>query len=147
MSDSQAADGRQQELAFDVIYLSACALHGVKPDAGRICRTDLNQLYRMCQFHSLTAIVCMALEKTDVFLSAEPAVVKKWKDAKAKAIRKNMLLDAQREQILAEMERLGIWHMPLKGSILQGIYPKYGARCRTTISSTMRTSRNSWWKL
>ena len=48
--------------------------------------------------------------------------------AKERAIRKTMLLDAERGQILAELERLGIWYMPLKGSILKDYYPRYGMR-------------------
>ena len=128
MSGNRAMDYSQSEITYDMIYLSACALHNVKPDADRIRRINLKHLYRICHFHNLTAIVCMALEETDVLSVADPALAKKWKDAKAKAIRKNMLLDAEREQILAEMEQSGIWHMPLKGSILQRLYPKYGMR-------------------
>ena len=115
-------------IACDIVYLCACALHGVKPDEQYARQLDLKRLYRMCQFHSLTAITCMALEQTGVFLDLDPAVVKAFKDAKAKAIRKNMLLDAEREQIFKEMEQAGIWHMPLKGSVLQALYPKYGMR-------------------
>ncbi len=128
MGSNQALGGSSEQTGYDIIYLASCALHGMEPDAARARQMDLGRLYRMCRFHSVTSMICMALEGTDAFDSADPEVVKKWKDAKAKAIRKNMLLDAEREQILSEMEQAGIWYMPLKGSILQALYPKYGMR-------------------
>ena len=39
-----------------------------------------------------------------------------------------MLLDAEREAILAELEREKIRHMPLKGVIIKELYPKIGLR-------------------
>lgn len=128
MSRSQPTGGIRPKEAMEIIYLSACALHGVKPEARYVEQIDLKKLYKTCQFHSVTSIVCTALEQADVFSSADSAAAKKWKDAKAKAIRKNMLLDAERGQILDEMEQAGIWHMPLKGSVLHTLYPKYGMR-------------------
>lgn len=128
MSGKKERDDISNGLSCDILYLCSCALHGIKPNEEKTSRMDIQKLYRMCQFHKLTAMVCMALEKTDVFSGADPAAVKKWKEAKAKAIRKNMLLDAERGQIMEKLEQAGIWHMPLKGSILQELYPKYGMR-------------------
>lgn len=111
-----------------MIYLISCALHQTVPEKEQIEGLDLTALYGMAQTHSLTAVVSMALEAADAFSIADPEIKKRWKDAKDKAIRKNLLLDAEREQILAEMEEAGIWYMPLKGSILKDLYPKYGMR-------------------
>ena len=82
----------------------------------------------MARKHSVSSMVCMALEKTAVFANADEATKKQWIDAKNKAIRKNMLLDAERKTILHELETQGIWYMPLKGSILKDWYPKPGMR-------------------
>ena len=111
-----------------MIVLISCALHGTAPEREQIEKLDLAALYHLAEAHSLTAIVCMALEAADVFSTADPKLKKRWTDAKNKAIRKNMLLDAEREQILKEMEKAGIWYMPLKGSILKELYPRYGMR-------------------
>lgn len=110
-----------KETAYDMLYLSACAMNGIVPDTDRIANIDLQKLFQMCQFHSLTAIVCMALESAGIS-------DKEFIEAKSKAIRKNILLDAEREKILDFLEQNKIWHMPLKGSILKGIYPKIGMR-------------------
>lgn len=112
----------------NMLYLISCALHETAPERERIKDMDLSALYQTAAAHSLTAMVCMALESADAFSTADPEIEKRWKDAKNKAIRKNMLLDAEREQILGEMEQAGIWYMPLKGCILKELYPKCGMR-------------------
>lgn len=111
-----------------MIMLISCALHGVEPKKEQIKELDLTKLYNMAKAHSLTAIVAMALESADAFSSGDQEIAKPWKDAKNKAIRKNMLLDAERKQIFGEMESAGIWYMPLKGAVLKDMYPKYGMR-------------------
>lgn len=114
-----------EQVGFDLIYLTSCALHGKVPSPERIAAMDLDTLYRMAQFHSITALVAFSLESGLVIAPSEFA---RWKQAKEKAIRKNILLDAEREQILSFMENNGIWYAPLKGIILKELYPRYGMR-------------------
>ena len=111
-----------------LLYLMACALQGVSAREEILADADLKQLLIMARKHSVASMVCMALEKTAVFAKADEATKKQWIDAKNKAIRKNMLLDAERKTILHELETQGIWYMPLKGSILKDWYPKPGMR-------------------
>lgn len=115
-------------LIEEIITLISCALNGVEPEEELIKELDLTKVFNMAKAHSLTAIVAMALESSHNFSFVEPEISKCWMDAKNKAIRKNMLLDAEREGILGEMEKAGIWYMPLKGAILKDLYPKYGMR-------------------
>lgn len=110
-----------KETAYDMLYLSTCAVNGIVPDKDRVAHIDLEKLFQTCQFHSLTAIVCMALESAGV-------ADKKFIEAKSKAIRKNIMLDAEREKICEFLEENGIWYMPLKGIILKELYPKIGMR-------------------
>lgn len=110
-----------KKTAYDMLYLTACAVNEIKPDRDRIVNMDLAELYRMCQFHSLTAAVCTALENAGIS-------DKKFQEAKSKAIRKNILLDAERKKIFEFMEENGIWYMPLKGIILKDLYPGIGMR-------------------
>lgn len=111
-----------------LLYLMACALQGVSAQEEILTDADLKQLLIMARKHSVASMVCMALEKTAVFANADEAAKKQWLEAKNKAIRKNMLLDAERKAILHELEIQGIWYMPLKGSILKDWYPKPGMR-------------------
>lgn len=111
-----------------LLYLSACALHGREPDQAQLAGVDLAALCRTAKYHGMAAIVCMALESGGAFQNADPALVKQWQDEKNKSIRKNLLLDAESGQILQYMEDNAIWHMSLKGSVLQQLYPQYGMR-------------------
>lgn len=110
------------QTAYDMLYLCACALHGEPPLRERCDAMDAEALYACARRHSLTAMVAMALESAGVELT--PA----FREAKAKAIRKIILLDAERSAILSFMEERGIRHMPLKGVILKDMYPRTGMR-------------------
>lgn len=118
--------GQYHKLGMDASYLAACALHGQRPDWDG--EEDLTELLKFCKFHSISAIVAMALEEYWRTAPAAPEVMKPWKQAKDMAIRKNILLNAERERILQHLESIGCWYMPLKGSLLQYDYPKFGMR-------------------
>lgn len=107
--------------AADMIYLTACAVNGRKPKQERIEALDLPKLFEVCQKHILTACVAYALESAGVKDND-------FTQAKEKAIRKNILLDAERRTILRKLEAEKIWYMPLKGSLLHDWYPKLGMR-------------------
>ena len=111
-----------------LIYLMACSLQGTKPEEALLASIDMEALLRLAKAHSVSAMVCMALEQTDAFHCAEKSIRLKWLDAKNKAVRKNMLLDAERHQLEKEFAEYGIWYMPLKGSVLKDWYPKFGMR-------------------
>ncbi|SDB24399.1 Uncharacterised nucleotidyltransferase [Ruminococcaceae bacterium FB2012] len=107
--------------AYYMIYLIRCVLHDQIPKKEKLDKIDLSKLYEVAEKHSLTAITAYALESAGV-------VDEKFTQAKAKAIRKNILLDVEREKVLSELEKAGIWYMPLKGIILKEYYPKIGMR-------------------
>lgn len=110
-----------RQTAYDMLYLSICALNNVKPDAKRVAGIDLEKLYKICQYNSLTAITCKGLEMAGVS-------DKRFIEAKAKAIRKVIMLDAERQKICAFMEQNHIWYMPLKGVYIKELYPEIGFR-------------------
>ena len=111
-----------RKAGLDLLRLTAWGICGKQPDREAISGMDLEKLYQMCQFHSLTALVCMTLESSGIDV---PSI---WTEAKSKAIRKNILLDAERAKICGFLEQNGIWYMPLKGVILKELYPKLGMR-------------------
>ena len=119
---------RLDETGELLIYLISCALRATEVKAEFLDGIDLAGLFALARKHSVAAMVCMVLERTNAFMQAEPAVKKQWLDAKNKAIRKNMLLNTDRQILMDEMENAGIRHMPLKGSILKDWYPQFGMR-------------------
>jgi hypothetical protein len=110
-----------KETAYEAVYLCGCALNGIVPDKAGIYKTNPEQLYKFGEFHSLTALICTALESAGIRS-------KSFVEAKAKAIRKVILLDDERAKIADFMEEKGIWYMPLKGVILKDLYPQIGVR-------------------
>lgn len=111
-----------------LVYLISCSINQTLPREDVLKCAELNRLFCAARSHSVASMVCMALEKTSVFAAADTANQRQWLDAKNKAIRKNMLLDIEREAIEKQLETAGIWYMPLKGSILKDWYPKPGMR-------------------
>lgn len=105
----------------NMIYLVSCAVNETIPDKNRIKSMNLPTLYKAADRHLLTAAVAFALESAGIF---DPAFTQ----AKAKAIRKVALMDAEMAGIFAKMEDAGIWYMPLKGSVLKDYYPRFGMR-------------------
>ena len=107
--------------AQDLITLVSCAVNGVKPDAERVAGMDLDMIYKLASRHMLAATVAPALKAAGV------------EDARfAKALNhsalKNATMDAEMDAVFAELDAAGIWHMPLKGIVLQHLYPVYGMR-------------------
>lgn len=119
----------------DMLYLVSCALHGKAPDNSRVSEMDLEAVYRYAKCHTLAAITYDALELMDkayfggLSENASAALLfQKWKEARDKALRKNMMLDAARNKLFTYLDEQGIWYMPLKGSMLKDLYPKQEMR-------------------
>ncbi len=110
-----------KQTAYYLIYLLRCVLNNKIPLKEKLDKIDLSQLYEVAKKHSLTAMTAYALESAGVY-------DERFTQAKAKAIRKNAMLDIERERIFAEFEKAGIWYMSLKGIILNELYPKNGMR-------------------
>ena len=118
---------------YNLIYLVTCALHGRTPEPARMAQMDLAQVYQLAKFHALTTMAYMAV---DDYLKAYPEaasdfdtrLLAEWKTSKNKALYKQMMMDAEREAILAHLEEQGVWYMPLKGVFLKDLYPKTGMR-------------------
>ena len=107
--------------AEDMIYLTACMVNGKTPDAKRVEGMNTKRLLTVSELHLLTGLVGYALEAAGV---KDAAFIQ----AKSKAIRKEILFDAERKRVLQALDDAGIWYMPLKGSILKEMYPKIGMR-------------------
>ncbi len=112
--------------ALDLIYLCGCVLTGEPPQSPKRSGADLPTLYALSQLHSLMALVCEGLEGLDLPENTEG--LSDFRTARNMALRKNLLLDTDRSQLLTFLEREEIWSMPLKGVILKELYPKMGLR-------------------
>lgn len=105
----------------DLIYLVSCAVNGVTPDAERIARMDLDAIYKLARRHMLAATVSPALKAAGI---QDRRFVK----ALEHSALKNSTMDMEMDAVFAALTEAGIWHMPLKGIVLQHLYPIYGMR-------------------
>lgn len=109
--------------AWDMVYLSACALTHTKPDANRVQTMDLEALFKMCCSHSLEALVFWVLEPVCDPAMRETPILAEWRSHYHGALRKNILMEIERTRVFAFLEQQNIWYMPLKGTILRQYYP------------------------
>ncbi len=112
---------------WDMLYLMACGVNRISPaDACTMSYKNniqkINELYILCKAHFADALVGSVLKQSGV------NVGNIWNEAIAKSIRKVVLFDAERAQILSYMESQGIWYLPLKGIIMKELYPAVGMR-------------------
>lgn len=107
--------------AYYLMYLIRCVLNDKIPAKEKLDKMDLSGVFAVAKAHSLTAIAAYALESAGIYDNA-------FEEEKNKAIRKEIILDSERERVLAELENAGIWYMPLKGIIIKELYPQIGMR-------------------
>lgn len=110
-----------KKTAYQMRALVACALHGEVPSQELLAQVDLEKLYIMCQFHCLTAMVAVALRSAGI---RSP----QWEEEHVKAVRKSILLAAERRKLCGFLEQNEIWYLPLKGIVLESMYPEIGMR-------------------
>ena len=107
------------------LYLSSCALSGEKPSLDEV---DFDALWQLSQSHNMTAFIAKALEGTQAFSRSGKAEQKRWSQALDSNIKKTMLFNAERARITGFMEQNRIWHIPLKGAVINALYPGFGTR-------------------
>lgn len=106
---------------YDLAYLCKCAVNSTIPSKSRLEKMEMEQVYNAAKHHSLTGIAAYSLESAGVQNEL-------FRTAKAKAARKNILLDFERKKLFSFCEEKGIWYMPLKGCILKDMYPDFSMR-------------------
>lgn len=104
------------KVGLDMTQLCRSVLLKQKLKPEYLEQLDLDKLFGICKYYCLSAMVCMALEYNGITPGS------KWIEAKAKAIRKNMLLDTERTHITAFLEKEHIWY----DAVLKDFYPKAG---------------------
>ena len=107
------------------LYLTACALNGMPAAAEQI---DFDALWALAQGHNLTALIAKALANAEAFCRADEKERFRWNNALNNNVKKTMLFGAERKKLIAFFEENGIWYLPLKGAVINGLYPSYGTR-------------------
>lgn len=107
--------------ALVMLELVRCAVTGKTPEKQEFQPEELENLFKVCQNHILTACIAYVLESAGIHHH-------QFTQAKEKAIRKNIILETECNKIFAQLEQHQIWYIPLKGALLKNWYPKLGMR-------------------
>ncbi len=121
-------------IAETALYLSGCALNGKIPEKSRLEGVNFEELYGFTEAHMISAVVDYALESAGI-------KHKLFTQSRAKALRKAVILDNDLRIISETLESAGIWHMPLKGSVMKNYYPAFGIREMSDIDIFFDMSR------
>ena len=110
---------------LDVIYLTSCALNGIRPCAEAVSTMDLEAVYEQAKRHKLQVMTYMALDKVaEDFKNKMP----QWYIDYTRVMKQVFLFAIEREKLQKFLEAEKIWYMPLKGILIQDLYPKLGMR-------------------
>ncbi|MCF0222918.1 MAG: nucleotidyltransferase family protein [Fibrobacter sp.] len=126
------------EHAYQMLYLCRCAVRGEAARESVVAGMDLPEVFACCCRHSVEA---MAYEALAEFVKADgPAkkfetseyhgenLLREWRNRRDASVRKTVLLDSMRESLYKFLDRIGAWHVSLKGIVLKDMYPKIGMR-------------------
>ena len=116
MNQSEAANNTK-----DLIYLISCAVNKRTPDAQRCAEMDDAAVYSLACSHMLSAAAASALERV-------MTLPQHWLNAKGNSKRRLIIYQAERTKLLQELDKCGIWYLPLKGIILKDMYPESAMR-------------------
>ncbi len=114
--------------ARDFIYLTACMLNAAAPDRFRLEVMDLSEVFRLAKWHMLASAIYMSLEQTGCLGYMDEELASECRVYTDSVIRKNILMNVERKNILDRFEEEGIWYVLLKGCIIADLYPDFGMR-------------------
>ena len=101
--------------ARNVIYLVECAVNEKIPDLKGI--EDIKAVYSYAARHKLTAAVALALESAGQKDRESTLAI-------TNALKRMIVFEKAYAQVKEELEKAGIWYLPLKGMVLKDYYPK-----------------------
>ena len=108
-------------LAKDTAYLTACAVNSAAPEEARLAAMDTERVRAFAARHLLSAAVAAALHAAGRRDASTERTL-------AEAMRRAAIFDRAFRAIRAALDEAGIWYTPLKGVVLQDLYPARGMR-------------------
>lgn len=108
------------------LFIEAVKNDGVSmhPEKDISAHFDWHKVYVEANRHCIGAMLFPYAKKAGC---PEP-ILSEWEQVAGKALRKEILFDAERQAIIAEFEKEKIKYIPLKGIIIKDYYPKKGMR-------------------
>lgn len=92
---------------------------------------DPEQIFALAEYHSVSGMALYALERNGTVIDG--GLLEKWRQARDKAIVKDITQQAELEQLGESFAAAGIRYLPLKGSVLKQLYPQSDMRTMSDI--------------
>lgn len=90
------------------------------------------QVLKWCSSRGVAGVVATVLERYgDARHRSAPEERLSWREwdlQRGRIVRKNTMFEIERAEIFRWMDEQGIWHVPLKGAVLDRLYPRVGMR-------------------
>ena len=100
--------------------LIAFVIDGVDADFIKNTEIDHEELYQFAKAHSIGNIICIALKQLNIM----PPQYESFYEKLYKILcAQEATQEIEKQEIVCELERLGIKHMLLKGSVMKHLYP------------------------
>lgn len=107
----------------------ACGLENLSPNLNYLNNLDAKLLYRYSHIHSIASMIGISLSKAynlSLFFNEEE--IKYWQMSVNNALKKRIQFDIERKEITNFLDKERIWYCPLKGIIIQDLYPSFEMR-------------------
>ncbi len=114
--------------AYDLIYLCGCGVNGISPARDRIERMDLESVHSLSRSLSLSALAYTAAESAYDGNLPDTDLFKEWEREKDFSVYRNFLFEIEKEKVTSFLTENKAWHAPLKGIIIEKLYPEAGMR-------------------
>ena len=124
-----AVEGNFKKEIRDFLNFTVCEINDAEYNDEFIRSVDYDALWKISRRQKMSSLISFAVCKCPEIkeISGE-GFYEKCEKHKMQQIRKAVLFDEERAEILSLLEEKGIWYLPLKGILLQKIYPEYGMR-------------------
>ena len=106
---------------LNLIYLASSIVNGRTIDVKRISNLDLDSLFQTACFHQMTSVIAFALDSAGIKDD-------RFTEEKYRTVAQHVVLDTERKEITTELEKAGIWYLPLKGMVIRNYYPNIAMR-------------------
>lgn len=124
-----AVEGNLKKEIRDFLTFTVCTINDAEYDGEFIRSVDYDALWKISRRQKMSSLLSFAVCRCpDIREISGDGFYEKCEKHKMQQIRKAVLFDEERAEILSLLEEKGIWYLPLKGILLQKFYPEYGMR-------------------
>ncbi len=106
-----------------LLYLTGCAVNDIVPQKERIQDVDLDAVFSLSDEQSLLTLTHYAVARACGGSLPDDENLRGWDINNQLLTYRSVLMNEELTRLLDFLESNGIWYMPMKGAVLQDLYP------------------------